>query len=112
MNAVFLPMILLAGVFYDDENAPSVIRDIAEAMPLKHLIDGLSGAIVHGEGVADHVTALVALGLWAVGRDPARRPGVLVGGPAQLMYLRPTSRTHIEPLPQGADSVTPSPPLR
>ena len=66
VNAVFLPMILLAGVFYDDENAPSVIRDIAEAMPLKHLIDGLSGAIVHGEGVADHVTALVALALWAV----------------------------------------------
>jgi ABC-2 type transport system permease protein len=66
VNAVFLPMIMLAGVFYDDENAPSVIRDIAEVMPLKHLIDGLSGAIVHGEGLGDHLTALVALALWAV----------------------------------------------
>jgi ABC-2 type transport system permease protein len=66
VNAVFLPMIMLAGVFYDDEDAPAVLRDLAEAMPLKHLIDGLSGAIVHGEGLADHGVALVALGLWAV----------------------------------------------
>jgi ABC-2 type transport system permease protein len=65
VNAVFLPMIILAGVFYDEENAPAVLRDIAAVMPLKHLIDGLSGAIVHGEGVGDHLVALVALALWA-----------------------------------------------
>jgi ABC-2 type transport system permease protein len=65
VNAVFLPMILLAGVFYDDEDAPAALRDIAEVMPLKHLIDGMSGAMVHGEGVGDHLVALVALLLWA-----------------------------------------------
>jgi ABC-2 type transport system permease protein len=64
VNAVFLPMIILAGVFYDEESAPAVLRDIAAVMPLKHLIDGLSGAIVHGEGVGDHLVALVALALW------------------------------------------------
>jgi ABC-2 type transport system permease protein len=42
-----------------------VLRDVAEMMPLKHLIDGLSGAMLSGEGLADHVTAVVALGLWA-----------------------------------------------
>jgi ABC-2 type transport system permease protein len=66
VNAVFLPMIMLAGVFYDDEDAPAVLRDLAEAMPLKHLIDGLSGAMVHGEAVGDNMVALVALALWAV----------------------------------------------
>ena len=66
VNAVFLPQILIAGVFYDDENAPAVIRDIADVLPLKHLIDGLSGAMVHGEGVGDHLTALLVLGLWTV----------------------------------------------
>jgi ABC-2 type transport system permease protein len=65
VNAVFLPMIILAGVFYDEESAPAVLRDIAAVMPLKHLIDGLSGAIVHGDGVGDHLVALVALALWA-----------------------------------------------
>ena len=52
-------------MFYDDEDAPAVLRDLAEVMPLKHLIDGLSGAMVDGHGLADNVTALVALALWA-----------------------------------------------
>jgi ABC-2 type transport system permease protein len=65
VNAIFLPMIMLAGVFYDEKDAPAFLHDIAEVMPLKHLIDGLSGAMVHGQGVADNVTALVMLALWA-----------------------------------------------
>jgi ABC-2 type transport system permease protein len=64
VNAVFLPQILIAGVFYDEKDAPQFIRDIAEVLPLKHLIDGLSGAMVHGEGVSDHLTALLVLGVW------------------------------------------------
>jgi ABC-2 type transport system permease protein len=68
VNAVFLPVIFISGVFYDAENAPDVLRAIAEALPLKHLIDGLSGAMVSGEGLADHLPALLVLGLWiAVG---------------------------------------------
>jgi ABC-2 type transport system permease protein len=66
VNAVFLPMIFLAGVFYDEEDAPALLRDIAEAMPLTHLIDGMSGAMVAGEGLADHGIALLALAGWAV----------------------------------------------
>jgi ABC-2 type transport system permease protein len=66
VNAVFLPMLMIAGVFYDEENAPTVLRDIAEVLPLKHLVDGLSGAMVHGEGLAEHGVALAVLGLWTV----------------------------------------------
>jgi ABC-2 type transport system permease protein len=66
VNAVFLPMITIAGVFYDEENAPGFLRAIAEVLPLKHLIDGLSGAMVGGEGLADHGTALLVLAAWAV----------------------------------------------
>ena len=59
---------MIAGVFYDEQDAPAVIRDIAEVLPLKHLVDGLSGAMVHGEGIAEHGTALAVLGVWtAVG---------------------------------------------
>lgn len=64
-NAVFLPVIVISGVFYDDENAPAVLRDIAEVLPLKHLIDGLSGAMVTGDGLADHWVALAVLAAWA-----------------------------------------------
>ena len=66
VNAVFLPAILIAGVFYDEEYAPQVLRDVAQVLPLKHLIDGMSGAMVHRQGLADHGVALLVLALWAV----------------------------------------------
>ena len=66
VNAVFLPTIFISGVFYNVENAPAAIRTAADALPLKHLIDGLSGAMVRGETVADHGAALLVLGAWAV----------------------------------------------
>jgi ABC-2 type transport system permease protein len=64
VNAVFLPMLMIAGVFYDEENAPAVLRDVAELLPLTHLVDGLSGAMVHGEGVGAHAGALLVLAVW------------------------------------------------
>jgi ABC-2 type transport system permease protein len=65
VNAVFLPMVIISGVFYDDENAPRFLSALAEILPLKHLVDGLSGAIVDGEGLGTHWPALVALLAWA-----------------------------------------------
>jgi ABC-2 type transport system permease protein len=64
VNAAFLPLIFISGVFYDAADAPRVIKDAAEALPLKHLIDGLSGAMVHGEGVGQHLVAALVLALW------------------------------------------------
>ncbi|MEA2310779.1 MAG: type transport system permease protein [Solirubrobacteraceae bacterium] len=66
VNAVFLPMMMIAGVFYDEARAPVVLRDIAEVLPLKHLVDGLSGAMVRGEGVGSHLTAVLVLAAWTV----------------------------------------------
>ncbi len=64
VNAAFLPLIFISGVFYDSADAPRVIKDAAEALPLKHLIDGLSGAMVHGEGVGQHLVAALVLAIW------------------------------------------------
>jgi len=66
VNAIFLPAIFISGVFFDAGYAPAFIRDIAEVLPLKHLIDGIAGAMVQAEGLADHGTALLVLGAWAV----------------------------------------------
>ena len=63
VNAVFLPLIAISGVFYDVEESPAFLRDFAEALPLTHLIDGLSGAIVTG---ASHWSDLVVVGLWTL----------------------------------------------
>lgn len=64
-NMVFLPMIFISGVFYDASNVPAFLRDIANALPLVHIINGLKGALVTGEGLADHLDDLGAVALWA-----------------------------------------------
>jgi ABC-2 type transport system permease protein len=66
VNAVFLPTIFISGVFYDVKHTPAFLRDIAEALPLKHLIDGLSGAMVTGRGLSSNLTAFAVVALWAV----------------------------------------------
>ena len=58
-------MIFISGVFYDENVAPVVIGDVAQALPLKHLIDGLQGSIVTGECAGHHLVALLVLGVWA-----------------------------------------------
>jgi len=63
INVVFLPTLFVSGTVYDAAKEPRFLRDLAEALPLKHLIDGLSGAMVRGQGLADH--ALAVLAIWA-----------------------------------------------
>jgi ABC-2 type transport system permease protein len=71
-NAVFLPLIFISGVFYSSTSMPRALEVIAEVLPLKHVIDGLHGAIVTGSGLGstwDSLLVLVAwgaFGLWVV----------------------------------------------
>ena len=65
VNAVFLPVIFISGVFYDAAKAPGFLRGIAQALPLKHVIDGLSGAMVTGKGIGAHLTALGVIAAWS-----------------------------------------------
>jgi ABC-2 type transport system permease protein len=65
VNIVFLPTIFISGVFYDVDNTPAFLRDIAQALPLTHLIDGLSAAMVTGRGLTDNLSALAVIGVWA-----------------------------------------------
>jgi ABC-2 type transport system permease protein len=66
VNIVFLPTIFISGVFYDVDNAPAFLRDIAQALPLTHIIDGLSGAMVKGTSLADNASGLIVIGLWTL----------------------------------------------
>ena len=64
VNAVFLPVIFISGVFYSTDDLPAALRAVAEVLPLTHVIDGLSGAIVTGHGVVDNIGALGIVLLW------------------------------------------------
>ena len=65
-NIVFLPVIFISGVFYDVDRTPAFLREIAQALPLTHIIDGLSGAMVTGRGLGDNLSALLIVAVWAV----------------------------------------------
>jgi ABC-2 type transport system permease protein len=62
-NAIFLPVIFISGVFYSADELPDALKAVAEALPLKHLIDGLSEAIVGGS--ADVGAAALVVAAWA-----------------------------------------------
>lgn len=64
-NIVFLPTIFISSVFYDASNAPVFLRDIAQALPLVHIIDGLKGALVTGSSVGDNLSALAVIAIWS-----------------------------------------------
>jgi ABC-2 type transport system permease protein len=66
VNAVFLPVVFVSFYVFDSKSAPGFLRSIAEALPLKPLIDGLSGALVTGSGLGGHLDALAVIGLWGV----------------------------------------------
>jgi ABC-2 type transport system permease protein len=65
VNAVFLPVVFVSFFVFDTKSAPAFVRDIAEALPLKPLIQGLSGAIVSGVGLQSNLNALAVIALWA-----------------------------------------------
>ncbi len=65
VNAIFLPVIGVSGVFYDEAQAPGLISDVAQVLPLKHLVDGLAGAWVDGAGLGVHWGSLLVVLAWA-----------------------------------------------
>ena len=64
VNAVFLPVVFVSFYVFDSSSAPDFMRNIAEALPLKPLIDGLYAAIVSGSSLGDNLDALAIIALW------------------------------------------------
>ncbi|MCW3028817.1 MAG: transporter permease, partial [Solirubrobacterales bacterium] len=66
VNAVFLPVVFISFYVFDSKSAPGFLRSIADALPLKPLIEGLSSAIVGGPGLGGNLDALAVIGLWGL----------------------------------------------
>jgi ABC-2 type transport system permease protein len=66
VNAIFLPVVFVSFYVFDSASAPEFLRTIADALPLKPLIDGLSGAMVTGRGLSSDLDGLVVIALWGV----------------------------------------------
>jgi ABC-2 type transport system permease protein len=66
VNAIFLPVVFVSFYVFDSSGAPEFLRTIADALPLKPLIDGLSGAMVTGKGLSGDLDGLVVIALWGL----------------------------------------------
>jgi ABC-2 type transport system permease protein len=63
VNMIFLPVVFIS---IDAAHDPAFLKGIADALPLVHLIDGLSAAMVSGKGLADERSALGVLVVWTM----------------------------------------------
>jgi ABC-2 type transport system permease protein len=66
VNAVFLPVVFVSFYVFDAKSAPAFVRNIAEALPLVHLIDGLYGAMLGASGLGDNLSSLAVIALWGI----------------------------------------------
>ena len=66
MNAVFLPVLFISGTFFDPAHNPAFLRDVADALPLAHIIDGVSGAMVTGRSLSSIGSGIAIIVLWTI----------------------------------------------
>ncbi|HEY1834800.1 MAG TPA: ABC transporter permease [Solirubrobacteraceae bacterium] len=66
VNAIFLPIVFVSFYVFDSSSAPGFLRTIAEALPLKPLIAGLSAAMVTGSKLSSNLDALAVIALWGL----------------------------------------------
>ena len=64
VNFVYLPAILLGGVFFDPTQQGTVLHAIAGVLPITHFVAGLRAAIVTGSPLSDHLGNLAVLAAW------------------------------------------------
>jgi len=64
VNAIYLPMAFISGVFFSTEEMPAFLQAISEVLPLTYFLDLIRATFIPGEGFdASAVTALVVWGL-------------------------------------------------
>ncbi len=66
VNAVYLPMTFIAGVFFSTENLPAFLEAIAEILPLTHLLRLLRASFDSGDTLIDHPASFAVVVVWGV----------------------------------------------
>jgi ABC-2 type transport system permease protein len=65
-NLIVLPMAFLSGAFFPLQGAPAWLQTISEALPLRHLVDGMQNVMVRGEGPASALPQIGVLLAFAI----------------------------------------------
>ena len=64
VNAIYLPMTFISGVFFSVQAMPAFLQTLAEVLPLTPLLELIRGVFVFGEGLTASGGAVAALVAW------------------------------------------------
>ena len=64
VNAIYLPMAFISGVFFSTEEMPAFLQAISEVLPLTYFLDLIRASFVEGESYG--ASALAALSVWGL----------------------------------------------
>jgi ABC-2 type transport system permease protein len=74
VNAIYLPMTFVSGVFFSTAAMPGFLQALGDVLPLTYLLDLLRSVFIDGEGLDSSLAAIAVLVVWgAVGLAVALR---------------------------------------
>jgi ABC-2 type transport system permease protein len=67
VNAVYLPLTFISGVFFSVESLPAFLQAIADVSPLTYLLRLVRTFVVEGGTLAGSPEEVLVLSLWGLG---------------------------------------------
>ena len=81
MNAIYLPMVFISGVFWSTESMPAFLRAIADVLPLTYLLELMRHVFLEEDALRESLGAIAVVALWGAARRRARTSDVQMGAP-------------------------------
>lgn len=66
VNAIYLPMIFISGVFFSRDTMPGFLQAIADVLPLTYLLELLREVFVAGGGLDTKAGAVAVVAVWGL----------------------------------------------
>ena len=66
VNAIYLPLTFISGSFFSADAFPDVLRAVAEALPLVHLIRLVRDVVVFDDQIWEHPEAVAVIAVWGL----------------------------------------------
>jgi ABC-2 type transport system permease protein len=64
VNAIYLPMTFVSGVFFSRETMPGFLQAIADVLPLTYLLELLREVFVEGDGLTAEAGSVAVIAVW------------------------------------------------
>ena len=64
VNAIYLPMVFISGVFWSTEAMPGFLRAIAAVLPLTYLLELMRDVFIHEHVLSNSLEAIAVVAVW------------------------------------------------